>query len=72
MAITEVRIHPAIGIARIGNSDSEFFVGPELRAQCHRDARGSPGRSRHPRHGPVPDDVRRLVAELRRTVGDAG
>jgi hypothetical protein len=28
MAITEVRIHPAIGIARVGNSDSEFFVGP--------------------------------------------
>jgi hypothetical protein len=29
MAITEVRIHPAIGIARVGNSDTEFFVGPE-------------------------------------------
>ncbi|WP_290062247.1 LodA/GoxA family CTQ-dependent oxidase [Amycolatopsis solani] len=29
MAITEVRIHPAIGIARIGNSDTEFFIGPE-------------------------------------------
>lgn len=28
MAITEVRIHPAIGIARVGNSDSEFFIGP--------------------------------------------
>lgn len=31
MAITEVRIHPAIGIARVGNSDTEFFVGPEKR-----------------------------------------
>ncbi|MET8850102.1 LodA/GoxA family CTQ-dependent oxidase [Amycolatopsis sp. NPDC004625] len=31
MAITEVRIHPAIGIARVGNSDTEFFVGPERR-----------------------------------------
>lgn len=31
MAITEVRIHPAIGIARVGNSDSEFFIGPEKR-----------------------------------------
>jgi hypothetical protein len=28
-AIVEARIHPAIGIARIGNSD-EFFLGPEL------------------------------------------
>src|ERR1700753_132687 len=28
-AIVEARIHPSIGIARIGNSD-EFFVGPEL------------------------------------------
>ncbi len=31
MAITEVRIHPAIGIARLGNSDSDFFIGPERR-----------------------------------------
>lgn len=31
MAITEVRIHPAIGVARVGNSDSEFFIGPERR-----------------------------------------
>jgi hypothetical protein len=28
-AIVEARIHPAIGIARIGNSD-EFFLGPEI------------------------------------------
>ena len=25
-----VRIHPAIGVARIGNSEEEFFVGPEI------------------------------------------
>ena len=31
MAITEVRIHPSIGIARVGNSDSDFFIGPERR-----------------------------------------
>ena len=31
MAITEVRIHPAIGIARVGNSDTDFFIGPERR-----------------------------------------
>jgi Mg-chelatase subunit ChlD len=29
MAITEVKIHPAIGIARVGNSPDEFFIGPE-------------------------------------------
>lgn len=28
-AVVEARIHPAIGIARIGNSD-EFFAGPEV------------------------------------------
>src|SRR5271156_2331566 len=27
--IVEARIHPAIGIARVGNSD-EFFIGPEV------------------------------------------
>ncbi len=29
MAITTIKIHPAIGIARVGNSPDEFFVGPE-------------------------------------------
>lgn len=28
--IIQCRIHPAIGIARLGNSPDEFFVGPEL------------------------------------------
>lgn len=28
--IRTARIHPAIGIARLGNSPEEFFVGPEL------------------------------------------
>jgi hypothetical protein len=27
--VVEARIHPAIGIARVGNSD-EFFIGPEV------------------------------------------
>src|SRR5579864_2925500 len=27
-SIIEARIHPAIGVARVGNSD-EFFIGPE-------------------------------------------
>lgn len=29
MVITSVEIHPAIGIARVGNSPTEFFIGPE-------------------------------------------
>src|SRR5947208_2946631 len=24
------KIHPAIGVARVGNSPTEFFIGPEL------------------------------------------
>jgi L-Lysine epsilon oxidase N-terminal/L-lysine epsilon oxidase C-terminal domain len=27
--ITSIKIHPSIGIARIGNSPTEFFIGPE-------------------------------------------
>ncbi len=30
MAITTIKIHPAIGIARVGNSPSDFFIGPEI------------------------------------------
>jgi hypothetical protein len=29
MAIVSLKIHPAIGVARLGNSPDEFFVGPE-------------------------------------------
>jgi hypothetical protein len=29
-SIAKVRIHPAIGIARVGNSEDEYFIGPEL------------------------------------------
>ncbi len=28
--ITHVRIHPGIGIARVGNSDSDYYIGPEV------------------------------------------
>ncbi len=28
--IRSVKIHPAIGIARVGNSPTDFFIGPEL------------------------------------------
>jgi hypothetical protein len=30
MAPMKIRIHPAIGIARLGNSPKEFFLGPEI------------------------------------------
>jgi hypothetical protein len=30
MAISKLRIFPPIGIARVGNSDAEFFIGPEI------------------------------------------
>ncbi len=33
MAITSVKIHPAIGVARLGNSPDEFFIGPERPGQ---------------------------------------
>jgi len=29
-SIAKVRIHPAIGVARVGNSEDEYFIGPEL------------------------------------------
>ena len=29
MAITTVRVHPAIGVARLGNSPDEWYLGPE-------------------------------------------
>ena len=29
-SIATVRIHPAIGIARVGNSEDAYFIGPEL------------------------------------------
>lgn len=28
--IVRASIHPAIGIARLGNSATEFFIGPEV------------------------------------------
>jgi hypothetical protein len=45
--ITRAAIHPAIGIARIGDSASEFFIGPEVvepapeKPGCYRDAAGA-------------------------------
>src|SRR3954453_12040096 len=29
MVIQTIKIHPAIGIARLGNSPTDFFIGPE-------------------------------------------
>jgi hypothetical protein len=30
MRIKTIRVHPAIGIARLGRSEEEFFIGPEI------------------------------------------
>jgi hypothetical protein len=35
MTIEKVRIHPAIGIARLGNSADAFFIGPERPGSVH-------------------------------------
>src|SRR5206468_9245861 len=53
--ITEIKIHPAIGITRIGNSP-EFFIGPEL-----------PGASKPPRGGYKDSEglVKRQAARFR-------
>jgi len=37
--ITLIKIHPAIGIARLGNSPKEFFIAPELPGD-HRPPKG--------------------------------
>jgi hypothetical protein len=44
MIVATYKIHPGIGIARLGNSDSEFYLAPETPAglpqEC--DANGNP------------------------------
>src|SRR6185312_7365101 len=30
LTIDWIKIHPAIGIARLGNSPDEYFIGPEI------------------------------------------
>jgi len=54
--IARVKIHPAIGIARVGNSPTEFFIGPEL-----------PGAAAAPRSGfkDAAGRVRRQAARFR-------
>lgn len=55
MAITKVRIHPAIGIARMGNSPTDFFIGPEV-----------PGRIDPPPDGHYKDPYCRLKRQAAR------
>ena len=38
--INTIKIHPAIGIARVGNSPTEFFIGSELPGNRRRPAGG--------------------------------
>jgi hypothetical protein len=33
-SVVTARIHPAIGIARVGNSPDEYFIGPEVPSPC--------------------------------------
>ena len=50
--IDHCRIHPGIGIARLGNSPTEFFIGPEAPGEVanaghtFKDARGRVKRRR--------------------------
>ncbi|NER36187.1 MAG: hypothetical protein F6J93_19750 [Oscillatoria sp. SIO1A7] len=37
--VVRAAIHPAIGIARVGDSPDEYFIGPEL-PYCHPTAEG--------------------------------
>ncbi len=39
-AIKTIKIHPAIGVARVGNSPTGFFIGPELPGNRQRPAGG--------------------------------
>ena len=61
--IKTVKIHPAIGIARVGNSPDQFFVGPEMPGVCdvppggYKDA-GEPGKG-------IPPRVKRQAARFR-------
>src|ERR1041384_2805578 len=52
--ISVVKIHPAIGIARVGNSPSDFFIGPE-----------SPG-NRRPLRGGYKDSHGRIKRQAAR------
>lgn len=61
--IVACKIHPAIGIARVGNSPDQFFVGPEMPGVCdvpaggYKDA-GEPGKG-------VPPRIKRQAARFR-------
>ena len=61
--ITSAAIHPAIGIARIGNSSSGYYVGPELpgtvplASHGFKDASGAIKRQAAPRCGGAAADL---------------
>lgn len=61
--IVACKVHPAIGIARVGNSPDQFFVGPEMPGVCdvpaggYKDA-GEPGKG-------IPPRVKRQAARFR-------
>jgi hypothetical protein len=45
-AIVRYAVHPTIGIARVGNSEHEFYLAPELPGEIPRSARRLQGRNR--------------------------
>ena len=66
-SIAKVRIHPAIGVARVGNSD-EWFIGPEVTEPTPKETgfyRDKQGRKRGIRY-------RRRVRGTRRIAEQAG
>jgi hypothetical protein len=57
------RVHPAIGIARVGNSPDKFFIGPE-RPGVSADPEGGYKDNGDPRKG-VPPRIKRQAARFR-------
>lgn len=61
--IVSCKIHPAIGIARVGNSPDQFFVGPEMPGVCDVPAGGYKDAG-EPSKG-IPPRVKRQAARFR-------
>ncbi|MEK6406626.1 MAG: LodA/GoxA family CTQ-dependent oxidase [Acidobacteriota bacterium] len=61
--IVACKIHPAIGIARVGNSPDKYFIGPEVPGLCET-PRGGYKDAGEPRKG-VPPRVKRQAARFR-------
>jgi hypothetical protein len=60
--IVSCKIHPAIGIARVGNSPDQFFVGPEMPGICDVPAGGYKDAGDAPKG--IPPRVKRQAARF--------